>query len=185
MKNISKPIIISIIIGVALILMAIIGTVIMLNSNSEVLEIYDESLGYKTTFKYSAKKGYKIEEPTESTNTFQEVIFVNEKKNKKIEMFYYDTSSSIYERSKKLRESNDNYKENNFHPEKDHYEKVIETIFDKVTDGILNGDISIDPRNDACKFCDYKNICHSFVKETPASDPLYVDSEEEDDEQVA
>ena len=114
MKNLSKPVLIGIIAGALLILLAIVATILNFTSNSKLLEIYDANTGYKTTFKYSARKGYSVEKIEENVGGFPEVTFVNQKKNLKMELYYYETSSSIFERNKNLRSSNDNFTEYKF-----------------------------------------------------------------------
>ncbi len=114
MKNLEKPIIISIIIGVVLILIAVTWMIVSINSNGQTLEIYDKNTGYRTTFKYSARQGYRVEEKEEIAGTFPEIVFINEKNNVKFELYYYETSNSIFERNKTLRSSNDNYTEYKF-----------------------------------------------------------------------
>lgn len=114
MKNLSKPVKIAIIAAIAIILLAIIVVIISVANKKEVLEIYDAETGYKTTFKYPAKKGYKAEKVEEDTGTLQKVNFINEEKNVKFEIYYYETSNTLYERNKSLRANNDNYKEYKF-----------------------------------------------------------------------
>jgi len=113
MKNLSKPVKIAIIIAIAVIVLTIIVAIASLISASSkrTLEIYDQKTGYKTTFKYPAKKGYSVEKSEENTGTFPSVTFVNEEKNIKCEIYYYETSNSLFERNKSLRENSDNYKE--------------------------------------------------------------------------
>lgn len=113
MKNLSKKVKIGMIIAAAIIVLAII-VIVCVMTKKDVLEIYDAETGYKTTFKYPARKEYKVEKVDKKTGVFQKVIFTNEAKNVKFELYYYETSNSLYEINKTLRANNDNYKEYTF-----------------------------------------------------------------------
>lgn len=42
----------------------------------------------------------------------------------------------------------------------DEVKQIIEKLFSSISKKILSGDISIDPKNSACTFCKYSDICH-------------------------
>ena len=56
-------------------------------------------------------------------------------------------------------------------------------LFENISKMIMSGDISINPANNACKFCKYQEICHHSADETiNKSEMPYIYKEQGDDD---
>ena len=67
-----------------------------------------------------------------------------------------------------------------FHPDTKTYLPIIETIYRTVAERIVSGNIAIDPHNDACTFCPYRQICHN-MKDPSEKSELFVPLEKDDE----
>ena len=83
------------------------------NTQKKTIELYDQKLGYKTTFYYDEKENYS-DVIADNSNKSTEIEFSNQDLNLQFKMYYYETGKSIYENSKEKRANKKYYKEYTF-----------------------------------------------------------------------
>ena len=80
-------------------------------SNMKTVEIKDEKAGINTTFKYNKADGYEVTNIDTDSGKYVQVTVENKEKNIEIEMYYFETLDTSYNKTKDSRSNSDGYKE--------------------------------------------------------------------------